>query len=133
MLIFKQKGWAIFHTLSCEEIKLQFDKYSKYKSLAVYEFLNSNNIKWIDWQAYSPDLNPIENMWGIIKWNLARIEIKTILELKKTIRKLWDRIPDNVVKRSIMSMTWRIQDWEKGRGANVNVYRKTLCPSPPFV
>ena len=60
-------------------------------------------------------------MWGIIKWNLARIEIKTILELKKTIQKLWNGIPDDLVKRSIMSMTSRIQDWEKRRGAIVNV------------
>ena len=57
----------------------------------------------------------------IIKWNLARIEIKRILELKKTIQKMWDEIPEDVVKRSIMSMTSRIQDWEKGRGAIVNV------------
>ena len=101
-----------FQTLSSEEIKLQFDNDSKHKSLAAYEFLDSNNIIWIDWPAYSPDLNPIENMC-IIKWNLTRIKIKTILELKKTIQKLLDGIPDNVVKRLIMSMTSRIQDWEK--------------------
>ena len=110
-----------FQALSNEETKLQFENDSKHKSLVAYEFLNSNNIKSIDWPAYSPDLNQIENMWGIIKWNLARIEIKTILELKKTIQKLWDGIPEDVVKRSIMSMTSRIQDWEKGRGAIVNV------------
>ena len=33
---------------------------------------------------------------------------------------MWDGISDDVVKRSIMSMTSRIQDWEKGRGAIVN-------------
>ena len=71
--------------LSNEELKQQFDNDSKHKSLAVYEFLYSNNIKWIDWPAYSFDLNLIDNMRGIIKWNLAKIEIKTISELKKAI------------------------------------------------
>ena len=99
-----------FQALSSEKIKLQFDNDSKHNSLAAYEFLNSNNIKWIDWPAYSLDLNPIESIWDIIKWNLTRIEFKTILELKKTIQKLWDGIPDDVVKRSIMSMTSRIQE-----------------------
>ena len=80
--------------------------------MVAYEFLNSNDIKWIDWSAYIPDLNPIENMWRIIEWNLARIEIKTIFDFKKTIKKLWNGIPDDGVKRSIMSITSRIQDWE---------------------
>ena len=56
-----------FQALFSEEIKLQFDNDSKHKSLAAYEFLISNNIKLIDWSAYSPDLNTIENMRGIIK------------------------------------------------------------------
>ena len=63
---------------------------------------------------------PNRKMWGIIKWNLAGIEIKIILELKKAIQKLCDEIPEDLMKRSIMCMTSRIQDWEKGRGAIVN-------------
>ena len=39
--------------------KLQFDNNSKHKSLAAYEFLNSNNVKCIDWPAYIHDLNLI--------------------------------------------------------------------------
>ena len=74
-----------FQALFSEKIKLQFDNDINHKSLAVYEFLNLNNIKLNDLPAYSPDLNPIENMWAISKWNLARIEFKTISELKKTI------------------------------------------------
>ena len=110
-----------FKDLSNDVIKLQFDNDSKHKSLAAYEFLNSNNIKCIDWPAYSRYLNPIENMWGIMKWNLARMEITSILELKKAVQKLWDGISEEVVWKSILSMTSRILECEKCKGAIINL------------
>ena len=101
-----------FKDLSNGVIKLQFDRDSKHKSLAAYEFLNLNNIKCIDWPAYSPDLNPIENMWGVMKWNFTRMEITSILELKKAVQKLWDWISEEVVWKSILSITSRILECE---------------------
>jgi len=33
----------------------------------VKAFLEANNVEFIDWPPYSPDLNPIENIWHWIK------------------------------------------------------------------
>ena len=60
-------------------------------------------------------------MWGIMKWNLARMEITSILELKKAVQKLWDGISEEVVWKSILSMTSRILECEKCKGEIINL------------
>ena len=56
-----------------------------------------------------------------MKWNLARMKITSILELKKAIEKLWDGISKEVVQKSILSMTSRILEYEKCKGAIISV------------
>lgn len=49
----------------------------------VRTWLNNHNVPLLPWPPYSPDINPIENVWGLIKrrirnnlpTNLARLEV----------------------------------------------------------
>ena len=45
---------------------LQFDNDPKHKSKFAMEFIKKKKIKILDWPPYSPDLSPIENIWGIM-------------------------------------------------------------------
>ena len=56
-----------------------------------------------------------------MKWNLARMEITSIFELKKAVQKLWDGISEEVVRKSILSMNSRILECEKSKGTIINV------------
>ena len=47
-----------------------------HKNAAAKEFNTKNKIKCIEWPNYSPDLNPIENLWGLMKEKLSKIIIK---------------------------------------------------------
>ena len=51
---------------------LQIDNARYHWSIEALKFYYENNIKIIDWPLYSPDLNPIENIWAIMKRKIAR-------------------------------------------------------------
>ena len=62
-----------------------------------------------DWPPYSPDLNPIENIWGIIKSQLMKKEINKSSELILEIKNAYDSISDEVISNLIESFPSRLQ------------------------
>ena len=65
---------------------LQWDNDSKYKSKdSLCFYIKKNKIKLMKWPAYSPDLIPIEYIWGNIKHYLGSRTFSSISSLKKEI------------------------------------------------
>ena len=60
-----------------------------HRSKRVMDYKNQKNISCIDWPGNSPDLNPIENLWGIIKRKLSRKVIKNKKELIEALLNAW--------------------------------------------
>jgi transposase len=58
-------------------------------SKKIKTFLETNNIKTIDWPGNWPDLNPIENCWAHMKNMLAKKDIGSVPKLTKTILEVW--------------------------------------------
>ena len=48
-----------------------------------------NCVKTLPWPGYSPDINPIENLWGIVKKRLKKINITTKVKLIDNLIQIW--------------------------------------------
>ena len=69
--------------------------------------------------AQSPDLNPIEAIWQIIKQRLRGRTWKTVEEFKAAIQREWDRITIAQIRRRIREMPWRCKRIQELKGARI--------------
>jgi len=57
----------------------------------VKKYLSDNNIAVLKWPGNSPDLNPIENLWAIIKKERQKYDCTTTTKLIGAIISIWYR------------------------------------------
>ena len=60
-----------------------------HKTITVREFLASHNIPVLDWPSNSPDLNPIENAWQIMKNKIHAQAPTSITEIQELLTRTW--------------------------------------------
>ena len=76
------------------------------------------SILLLPWPPSSPDLNPIKNIWGMIKdrINARQPRLTKKEEILAAIQEEWDRISGRELDNLISSMPTRIQQVIKARG-----------------
>ena len=83
-------------------------------------FFRMNNIKVLDWPGNSPDLNPIENLWSIIKIRLRKKDCTTKTKLIEAIIQVWhhdEQIRENC-RNLIDSMPKRVLQVINNKGGH---------------
>ncbi|GBO08894.1 hypothetical protein AVEN_224414-1, partial [Araneus ventricosus] len=77
------------------EFILMDDNERPHRALLVDEFLESEDIRRMDWPARSPDLNPIEHVWEALERAIATRNLppRTIQEMKTALLNEWDQLP----------------------------------------
>ncbi|GFU48015.1 transposable element Tc3 transposase [Trichonephila clavipes] len=85
------------------------DNARPHRANIVDECLQSEDISRMDWPAYAPDLNPIEQVWDMLGRRIAaRQPPPTCLpELRRALLDEWCNIPQNQIDNLILSVPRR--------------------------
>jgi len=98
----------------------QDDNDPKHRSKIVKLWKEKKKIVSLDWASNSPDLNPIENIWFILKNKVKRMPNKTIDEFKNNIGICWSEISQEHINNTINSMPTRIRSVIANKGYTIN-------------
>ena len=87
----------------------QQDNDPKHTSRIVQDWIKSKGIDVLDWPPYSPDLNPIENLWADVKRRAEAYNPKNVAELKIALLAAWKATDPRLLSSLIASMHKRCQ------------------------
>ena len=95
-----------------KEHEFQKDKAPIHVSKATRAFFQESNMQVMDWPACSPDLNLIENVWGLLSRSIygSGRQYDSEKDLKEAIWSAWRNLDENVIKTLIFSMKNRCID-----------------------
>ena len=66
-------------------------------------------VKVMDWPSMSLDLNPIEHLWGTLKWKVKERNVSNIHQLHDVIMEEWEMIPVATCEALVNSMSRRVK------------------------
>ena len=88
----------------------------------VKKFFEENHIKVLDWPGNLPNLNPIENLWSIVKNRLLKRDCTTQMKLINAIIDVWyhnQKVTQNCEKL-VESMPKRVKKLITNRGGHIS-------------
>jgi len=100
----------------------QQDNAGPHRHHDVIKWFEDNHVHKIFWPPYSPDLNPIENVWGIVqdKLNEYNRDLKTSDDVWEKSKEIWENDINQYIPQLYESMHNRIVEVIERSGARLD-------------
>jgi hypothetical protein len=85
------------------------DNDPKFKSHVVQKFLHDTGITQIQFPPYSPDLNPIENLWARCQRRVDEYKADALEKLQDAVSDVWEALEPDIMQKLAESMPTRCQ------------------------
>jgi hypothetical protein len=100
-IIYVQDGWGV------------------HSAKVVQQWFKANGVYLLpNWPPNSPDLNPIENLWAILKRRVAERRPLGLENLMNVIQEEWDNLPDEMIYNLTASFKERLEECIRRNGGH---------------
>jgi hypothetical protein len=88
----------------------QHDNAAVHSSNSTKQWIDNHKIRTLDWPSRSPDLNPMENLWGIVSRDVYKNgkQYNNVSQLKNEIQVAWSGISIDTLQNLNHSMKNRV-------------------------
>lgn len=101
------------------------DNSSLHTAYLTQNWLRDHGIQGVDWPPYSPDMNPIENLWKILKEKIIELYPELIIMkdndttrefLIKAVEEAWELLEEELLNKLALEMQKRIDALKAAQG-----------------
>ena len=103
-----------------KEFIFQQDNDPKHCSKHTKDYLSDRNINLMSWPSQSPDMNPIEHLWAILKRKIRERMPRNIPNLMEIIKEEWELISVETGKKLVDSMPKRVEELFRAKGRHTS-------------
>ena len=94
----------------------QHDNDPKHTSGLIQRYLANKNVNVMVWPSQSPDLNPIENLWSKLDFDVRTRKCNTKDDLFNVLRDGWENLAPDYLQKLVESMPNRCREVVKAHG-----------------